>query len=89
MEKVLKQYTPYVYKIICNKNQFLSTEDIEEIASDVFLAIWKNQQILDLNRSMSAYLSGITKICTIKKCEIYRTIYILMILKTHYFQKKI
>lgn len=61
MEKVLKQYTPYVYKIICNKNQFLSIEDIEEIASDVFLAIWKNQQILDLNRSMSAYLSGITK----------------------------
>ena len=61
IEKVIINYTPYIYTIIKNKNSNLSNEDIEEIVSDVFLAIWKNQSRLDINKEISTYLVGITK----------------------------
>ena len=59
IEKVMKDFTPYIYKIITNKNSNLSNEDIEEIISDVFLAVWKNQNKLDQTKEMSSYLGGI------------------------------
>lgn len=61
IEKVIINYTPYIYTIIKNKNANLSKEDIEEIVSDVFLAIWKNQSRLDINKEISTYLVGIAK----------------------------
>ena len=61
IEEVMQNYTPYIYAIIKNKSSNLSDEDIEEIVSDVFLAIWKNQERLDINKELSSYLVGITK----------------------------
>lgn len=61
IEKVMKNYTPYIYTIIKNKSSELTEEDIEEIISDVFLALWKNQEKLDINKELSSYLAGITK----------------------------
>ncbi len=61
IEKIMKNYTPYLYTIIRNKNSTLSNEDVEEIISDVFLAVWKNQSKLDRNKKLSTYLVGVTK----------------------------
>lgn len=51
----------YVYIIIKNSGYLFSNEDIEEIASDVFLIIWRNKEKLDINKEISPYISGITK----------------------------
>ena len=60
IEKLMKDYTNYISTIIRNNASILSTEDVEEIILDVFMALWKNQYKLDINKSMSAYISGIT-----------------------------
>ena len=51
----------YVYIIIKNSGYLFSNEDVEEIASDVFLTIWKNKENLDINKEISPYIAGITK----------------------------
>ena len=51
----------YVYIIIKNSGYLFSNEDVEEIASDVFLTIWKNKEKLDINKEISPYIAGITK----------------------------
>lgn len=61
IEEIMKNYTPYIYTIIKNKNSNLTNEDIEEIISDVFLAVWRNQEKLDTRKELSSYLVGITK----------------------------
>ena len=61
MEKVIEIYSNYVCKIIRNSYLKISNEDLEEITLDVFLTLWKNQNKLDLNKSMSSYIAGITK----------------------------
>lgn len=60
IENIMKDYTNYIYSIIRNNAAILSNEDVEEIILDVFMALWKNEHKLDFNRSMSAYISGIT-----------------------------
>ena len=60
IEKVINDFTPYIYTVISNKKYDINEEDKEEIISDVFLAVWKNQKKLDLNKKMSFYLVGIT-----------------------------
>lgn len=61
IEKLVQDYKNYVYMIIRNNRNTLTEEDIEEIILDVFTAVWKNRDKLDINKSMSAYISGITK----------------------------
>lgn len=61
MEKIMANYSNYISTIIRNSYIELSSEDIEEVVLDVFLTLWKNQDKLDINKSMSAYISGITK----------------------------
>lgn len=51
----------YVYIIIKNSGYLFSYEDVEEIASDVFLTIWKNKEKLDINKEILPYIAGITK----------------------------
>ena len=53
MEKVMKDYTPYLYSIINHKENGLTEEDMEEIISDTFLALWKNQERLEKDREMT------------------------------------
>lgn len=57
----------YVFVIIKNSKYNFSDEDIEEIASDVFFTIWKNQDKLDTNKEMTPYIAGITKNLILKK----------------------
>lgn len=57
----------YVFVIIKNSKNNFSDEDIEEIASDVFFTIWKNQDKLDTNKEITPYIAGITKNLILKK----------------------
>lgn len=57
----------YVFVIIKNSKYHFGKEDIEEIASDVFLTLWKNQDKLDINKEMASYIAGVTKNLVLKK----------------------
>ena len=61
IEKIIANYTPYLYTILKNKKPNIEDEDIEEIISDVFLIVWKNQKKLELEKDMSSYLVGVLK----------------------------
>ena len=53
--------------IIKNSGCIFDNEDIEEIASDVFLAIWKNKEKLDINKEIAPYIAGTTKKLILKR----------------------
>lgn len=59
MEDIINTYSPYVYTII--KNSINGIEDIEEIASDVFVALWQNREKINAETELKPYLIGITK----------------------------
>lgn len=61
IEKLVNDYTNYIYTIITKSNNSLVVEDIEEIISDVFYIVWRNQNKLDINKDMSSYIAGITR----------------------------
>lgn len=61
LEKIIQDYSGYVYTIVRNSYSVLSKEDIDEVSLDVFMTLWKNTEKLDVTRSMSAYIAGITK----------------------------
>ena len=61
IEKIMENYTPYLYTILKNKKPNIEDEDIEEIISDVFLVVWKNRKKLELEKDMSSYLVGVLK----------------------------
>ena len=53
--------------IIKNSGYLFDNEDIEEIASDVFLVIWKNKEKLDINKEIAPYIAGTTKKLILKR----------------------
>ena len=53
--------------IIKNSGCVFNNEDIEEIASDVFLVIWKNKEKLDINKEIAPYIAGITNKLILKR----------------------
>ena len=56
LSQVIDKYTSYVCKIIRNTvNDALTHEDIEEVASDVFLALWDNADKVD---KLKAYMAA-------------------------------
>ena len=60
LEKIVKEFTPYVKTIINNVvNDNLSYEDKEEIIIDTFFILWKNQD--KVITSVKSYIAGITK----------------------------
>lgn len=61
MKMIIEDYSNYVKTIIRNSYINLSNEDVEEVVIDVFLTLWRNQDKLDINKSMSSYISGVTK----------------------------
>ena len=62
IDKVIEEFTPYITTIINNgTNCNLSFEDKEEIFSDTFFILWKNQKRLNINVALSSYLAGITR----------------------------
>ena len=62
IDKLLDDFYGYIYKIVKNSVKgYLTNEDIEEIISDVFIAIWKNSSTLSDTIDIKAYLSGAAK----------------------------
>lgn len=62
IDKVVEDYYGYIYMIVKNtKSIGILEEDIEEIISDVFLALWKNSAHLREETKVKPYLAGITK----------------------------
>ncbi len=74
IDTLISKYYRYVYTIVNNfKNQNISEEDMEEIISDTFIAIWKNRNKIKENVIITSYLAGIIKNVISKK---YRDIHI-------------
>ncbi len=62
LDAFIKKYYGYVYMIVKNyKGINISDEDIEEIVSDVFLAIWKARNNIKTDISITSYLVGIIR----------------------------
>ena len=66
MEKLVKDFYNYILAIIKNTAD-LSKEDEEELISDVFFIIWKNQKSLKVDEKFSPYIAGITRNIVYKK----------------------
>ena len=59
LEQTIDKYTAYVCTIIRNTvGTALTREDIEEVASDVFLALWDNAEKVD---KLKAYIAAIAR----------------------------
>lgn len=62
IDKMLDDFYGYIYIIVKNNvSMFLTDEDIEEIISDVFVAIWKNSKNISDTTVLKPYLTGIAK----------------------------
>ncbi len=62
IDKVIDDFYSYVYVIVKNGVSIAITdEDIEEIVSDVFVAIWRNSTNLLRTTKVKPYLVGIAK----------------------------
>ena len=62
LERIINEYSSYIAIIINNMaSTNLSNEDKEEIISEVFFILWKNKHKLDINKSLSSYITGITR----------------------------
>ena len=62
IDKLLDDFYGYVYIIVKNGvSIYLTDEDIEEITSDVFIAVWNNSKEISNTIDIKAYLSGTAK----------------------------
>ena len=71
LEKIIDEFSGYVYKIIDNMAS-LSDEDIEEITSDTFFILWKNKEKLDEEKLLSSYIAGIARNLVKEKTRIVK-----------------
>lgn len=62
IDKIIDDFYSYIYMITKNSvSIYVSDEDIEEITSDVFVAMWKNSSNLSKTTVVKSYLIGIAK----------------------------
>ena len=61
IEKIINDYSTFLYKNIKNHSYNLVNEDIEEIITDTFFVLWKNYKKMDLDDKISNYLIGVSK----------------------------
>lgn len=61
IEKVIIDYSGFLYKNIKNHSYNLKIEDIEEVIADTFFVLWKNYKKMDLDDKISNYLIGVSK----------------------------
>lgn len=62
IDKIIDDFYAYVYIIVKNGISIsITDEDVEEIISDVFVAIWKNSTNLLKTTKIKPYLTGIAK----------------------------
>lgn len=63
IEIIIEKYSNYIYKIIDNIiDNKLNYQDKEEIMSDTFYLLWKNQNKIKTN--IKSYLSTIARNCS-------------------------
>lgn len=62
-ENIIERYTPYVSTVVYNTaGALLTKEDIEEIALDVFLALWRSAEAFDGQKGcLRTYLGTIAR----------------------------
>lgn len=63
IDEAIKIYTPYLSTVLYNMagNELLK-EDIEEIISDVFVALWKNAEYIDLQKgTIRSYIAAVAR----------------------------
>lgn len=60
IDTIVDDFSGYLYTIIQNAGNF-PKEDIEEMISDTYFILWKNQYKLDIDKKISPYLFGIVK----------------------------
>lgn len=66
IESIIDEYSNYVFKIVDNIiGTSLPYQDKEEIVSDVFYLLWKNQD--KINNNLKGYLGVIAKNCSYSK----------------------
>ena len=66
IEIIIDEYSNYVFKIVDNiVGTSLPYQDKEEIVSDVFYLLWKNQN--NINTNLKGYLGKIAKNCSYSK----------------------
>lgn len=62
IEQIVEEYYSYVNKILRNaKSIYIQEEDVEEMISDIFLALWRNYQTLEKTIRIKPYLAGIAR----------------------------
>lgn len=73
METAVSQFSAYVVTVVHNRGRgFLSAEDEEEIASDVFLTLWQCAGKIDPNR-LRAWLGSVARNKTadrLRRCKL-------------------
>ncbi len=61
-------YLPYVLKIVTSlSGKLLSKEDVEEVISDVFFAVWKSRATIKLGSNFAPFLAEISRNMTKNK----------------------
>ena len=62
IKKIVEDYSGYVYTVVKNSVKGnLTQEDIEEIIADIFFVLWSNQEKLEIDKPLNAYLVGISR----------------------------
>lgn len=75
IEKIINDYSTFLYKNIKNHSYNLVNEDIEEIITDTFFVLWKNYKKMDLDDKISNYLIGVSKNILFNKLRKNKTKY--------------
>ena len=69
IEEIVNDYSKFLYKVIKNNSYNLTSEDIEEIISDSFFALWKNYNKMNLSDNVKNYLVGCSKNILLNKLK--------------------
>lgn len=69
INRAIEVYTPYLSTVLYNMaGNRLPKEDVEEIISDVFVALWKNAENVDLKKgTLRAYLAAAARNFALKR----------------------
>ncbi|MGN1411091.1 MAG: RNA polymerase sigma factor [Oscillospiraceae bacterium] len=74
-EKIIIKYTPYVSTIVYNiGGRNLSSQDIEDITSNVFIAVWQKNVNLKVS-NFKSYLAGMTRNITLNYLRTIKNVY--------------
>ncbi len=72
IETIIDEYSNYAFKIVDNiVGTSLPYQDKEEIVSDVFYLLWKNQNNINVN--LKSYIASIARNCTYTKLKNNKT----------------